>query len=181
MSCSGTWSLPCRVKSWPTRSLPPVRAQVACESPASVPETTRSRLMRPLNWSASVLKQNAVTGPSSASAIVTASPEAMSTASRGAASAGEGSASVTRSSARLTPIAGAPAAQTTGKIRPSFTPARIAPISSSVVISSPSRYFSMRASSFSATTSMSASRAAWAWSARSSGIGPVLPVGEPAS
>ena len=32
ISCSGTWSLPCRVKSWPTRSLPPVRAQVAWQS-----------------------------------------------------------------------------------------------------------------------------------------------------
>ena len=54
-------------------------------------------------------------------------------------------------------------------------------MSSSVVISSPSRYFSIRASSFSATTSMSASRAAWAASARSSGIGPVEPAGEPPS
>ena len=82
-----------------------------------------------------------------------------SIACRGAASTGDGSASAMRSSARSMPITGAPAAQTTGKIRPSSTPARIAPISSSVVISSPSRYFSIRASSFSATTSISDSRA----------------------
>ncbi len=137
--------------------------------------------MRPLNWSARVLKHRAVTGPSSASPIVTVSPESGSVASRGAAAAGEGRASAMRSRTRSTPIAGAPAAQTTGKIRPSLTPARIAPMSSSVVISSPSRYFSISASSFSATTSMSASRADWAASARSSGIGPVEPPGAPPS
>ena len=117
--------------------------------------------------------------PFSRSVTVTGSPDSGSSAVHEPTSAGDGSASMSRSSARSTPAPDAPPAHTTGKIRPSATPARIPPISSSVVISWPSRYFSMRLSSFSATTSMSASRACWALSASSSGIGPVSPAVEP--
>ena len=57
ISWSGTCSLPWSVKSCPSRSLEPLRTQVAWLSLGRVPEKTRSRLMRPLNWSATVLKQ----------------------------------------------------------------------------------------------------------------------------
>ena len=100
--------------------------------------------MRPLNWSARVLKQSATAGPSSALA------------------AGAGRASTIRSSARSTPMHDRRRRRRPATDRPSATPVRRPPISSSVVISSPSRYFSISASSRSATTSMRCSRAAWA-------------------
>ena len=178
ISVSATCSLPWSVNSWPTRSLPPV-PDITWQSAGSTPEKTRSRLMRPLNWSASVLKHSATTGPSSTRTTSVASPDSGSRAGHVATATGEGSASTSRSSRRSTPMPWSPATHTTGCTRPSATPVRIAPMISSVVISSPSRYFSISASSFSATTSIRCSRADCAASARSSGMGPVVPWASP--
>ncbi|OPZ77899.1 MAG: hypothetical protein BWY79_00985 [Actinobacteria bacterium ADurb.Bin444] len=67
---------------------------------------------------------------------------------------------------------------TTGEMRPLVTPLLSAVTNSSCVISSPSRYFSVRSSSTSATASTSFSRAASTASARSAGISDSLPCPE---
>ena len=66
-SAAGSCSFPWRRSSWPTRSLPCVRALTRFESEVSAPESTRKTLMRPANGSATVLKTNAAGPPPSTS------------------------------------------------------------------------------------------------------------------
>ena len=69
-SCACSWSFPWRISSWPTRSLFRVRELTSVESDESVPESTRKRLMRPANGSATVLKTNAAGPPPSTSTAI---------------------------------------------------------------------------------------------------------------
>ncbi len=169
MSPAGTsetlsWSLPLSANSCPIRSSVPWVALWTEVSGRTFPLKTRNIVMCPTNGSETVLNTKAVSGPFASHDRVCSSPPLAITAN-GARSAGDGNSSTMKSRSRSIPIAFEAEPTKTGARRafakPAFAPWAI--VASGSVPSS--RYCSIRASSDSATASMSFSRAgsAIAW------------------
>ena len=170
-SATESCSFPLRVNSCPTRSSVPFVALNTAESGRIVPENTRNIVMWPTYGSETVLNTRAVSGCEGSQARCFSSPD-FDTTVIGPRSTGEGNSSTMNWRIRSTPMGRAAAATNTGAIRASANPF-FTPWTTSSSDSSPcSRYFSMSASSDSATASMSFSRNGSALPEMSSGHGP---------
>ena len=141
-----------------------------------MPENTRNIVMCPTYGSETVLNTYAVSGWAGSQARSFSSP-ALSRTATGPRSIGEGNSSAMNWSTRSTPSGRAAAAHRTGAIRASANP-RFTPCTTSSSESSPSsRYFSISASSDSATASISFSRNGSALPEMSSGHSPSSALG----
>ncbi len=124
----------------------------------SVPEITRNSVIRPAKGSATVFQTKAASGPESA-AWVRVSSLVLRSVTPNPRSAGDCTCDTIASISGCSPIFVVADVHSTGKMRPALIP-RFRPDSSSSCESVPaSKNFSIRASSASATISMSASRA----------------------
>src|SRR5438105_11188901 len=151
-----SWSLPWSVKSWPTRSSVLFWTLWTEESGRNRPENTRNIEILPTYGSDTVLNTCAVSGPEGSFGRSSSSPALVVTVT--VRPAGEGNTSRTNHTTRSAPMGLAAAASSTGDTLPSAKPVFMARRISSSGSSPCSRYFSSRASSASATASVSFSR-----------------------
>ena len=156
---SGTFAgvLPCISIRWPSRSGASLVLLTTVESALTTPETTRNIVIRPANGSAIVFHTNADSGPFSSAMRATAAP-ALSIPANGR-SAGDGRQATIASSSCGTPMFCRPEAQTSGNSLPAMVALRRPAMSSWSVSVPASKKCSISFSSFSATISISASRA----------------------
>ena len=146
----------CRIR--PTRSRLPLVEFLTYEPDDKIPEYTRKKVSFPTNGSVITLKARAENGSSSEECLSTSSSVSGLTPLIAGTSNGDGKYSTTASSIGCTPLYLNADPHTTGKNSTDNVALRIAALSSSIVISSPPKYFSMKSSSNSATASISFSR-----------------------